>query len=49
MTAPSSAALADKSKLAGIRKSRTGAADAANHISAATMTPSATGGTFNCI
>src|SRR6266478_4423425 len=47
MTAPSSAGLADERKLAGNLKSRAGVADAAHHISAATITPSATGRTFN--
>src|SRR5437773_11775000 len=47
MTAPISARLADERKLAGNLKSRAGVADAAHHISAATITPSATGRTFN--
>ena len=49
MTAPTSARLADERKLAGNLTSRAGVADAAHRISAATITPSATGGTFNCI
>jgi hypothetical protein len=49
MTAPTSARLADERKIAGNLTSRAGVANAAHHISAATMTPSATGGTFNCI
>src|SRR5450631_4614062 len=47
MTAPSSARLADERRFTGNLKSRAGAADAAHHISAATITPSATGRTFN--
>jgi hypothetical protein len=45
-TAPSSARLADERKVAGNLKSRAGVADRAHHMSAATITPSATGGTF---
>ena len=47
MTAPSSARLADERKVAGNLKSKAGVADEANHMSAATITPSATGGSFN--
>src|SRR3954471_2139403 len=46
MTAPRSARLADERKLVENRKSRAGVADAAHHISAATITPSITGRTF---
>jgi hypothetical protein len=49
MAAPTSARLAEERKLAGNLTSRAGVADAVHHISAATMTPSATGGTFICI
>src|SRR3954452_17494596 len=47
MTAPSSARLADERKLAGNLKSSAGAAEAAHHISAPTITPTATGGSLN--
>ena len=47
MTAPSSARLADERRFAGNLKSRAGVADEAHHMSAATITPSATGGSFN--
>jgi hypothetical protein len=43
MAAPTSARLAEERKLAGNLTSRAGVADEAHHISAATMTPSATG------
>src|SRR3954454_4325619 len=49
MAAPTRPRLADDRKLAGNLTSRAGVADAVHHISAATMPPSATGGTFNCI
>jgi len=47
MTAPSSARLADERKFAGNLKSKAGVADEAHHMSAAKITPSATGGSFN--
>ena len=47
MTAPSNARLADEKNLSGNLKSRAGVADARRHIRAATIPPSATGGTFN--
>ena len=47
MTAPSSARLADEKRLAGNLKSKVGVADETHHMSAATITPSATGGSLN--
>ena len=47
MTAPSSARLADEMKRAGKLKSKAGVAHEAHHMSAATITPSASGGSFN--
>ena len=47
MTAPSSARLADERNFAGSLKSKAGVAREAHHMSAATITPSAAGGSFN--
>jgi hypothetical protein len=47
ITAPSSARLTDETNFEGKLKSSAGAAHEAHHMSAATITPSASGGTFN--
>src|SRR5205814_1862010 len=45
--APISARIAEDTEFAGNIKSKAGAADEADHMSAAAIPPSATGGTFN--
>jgi hypothetical protein len=47
VTAPISARLTDEMDFAGRKKSNVGVADDAIHMSAATITASATGGSFN--